>query len=110
MTANHLTLSHTRLVTLINIEFVPGVRNRALLNPTMLNNSGIQIHERLISQFFTTFTNGVQGIHVTATHPTRSMHVTLAGYLIYVRNDGIHVVLFENSYFYNKVHIEPVEA
>jgi hypothetical protein len=45
-----------------------------------------------------------------ATHPTKSMGVTLTKYLIYVRNDGILVVLFENSSFYIKVHIKPIEA
>jgi len=45
-----------------------------------------------------------------ATHPTRSMGVTLTEYLIYVKNDGILVVLFDNSFFYIKFHMEPIEA
>jgi hypothetical protein len=59
MTPNHFALSHTRLVTLKSTKFVPRARNKTLPNPTTLNNSGIQIHERLVSQFFTTFINGV---------------------------------------------------
>lgn len=56
MTSKHPTLSHTRLATLKSTEFVPKARNKALPDPTSLNNNGIQIHEWLIWQFFTTFT------------------------------------------------------
>jgi hypothetical protein len=45
MTTDHPALSHTRLATLRSIEFVPKARNKALPDPTSLNNSGIQIHE-----------------------------------------------------------------
>jgi hypothetical protein len=38
------------------------------------------------------------------------MPITLVKYPVSVRNDGIHVILFENNSFYNKVHIEHVEA
>lgn len=47
---------------------------------------------------------------MTATHPTESMHMTLVEYLIFVKNDGILVVLVENGFFYNKVHTMHVEA
>lgn len=110
MTANHFFLSHTRLATVKSTESMPKARNKALLDPTLLNNNGIQIHERLVSQFCTTFTNGVQGIPMMATHPTRYMPITLARYPISVKNDGIPIVLFENSSFYNKIHTKLVEA
>lgn len=76
----------------------------------MLNNNGIQIHERLVSQFLTTFIDGVQGIPMMATHPTNCMHVTLVGYPISIRNDGILIVIFENSCFYNRIRTKLVEA
>ncbi len=47
---------------------------------------------------------------MTTAHPTKSMPITPTEYPVSVRNDGIHVVLIENSSFYNKVSIEHVEA
>ncbi len=45
-----------------------------------------------------------------ATHLNKSMLVTLVEYLIFVKNDGIHAILIDNSYFYNIICIECVEA
>jgi hypothetical protein len=38
------------------------------------------------------------------------MPMTLVEYLIFVKNDGILVVLVENGFFYNRVHTKHVEA
>ncbi len=35
--------------------------------------------------------------------------MTIAGYLVFIRNDETLTILFENDYFYNKVHREPIE-
>lgn len=46
MIVNHPILSNVRLVIFQRIEFVLGLRNRALLDITMFKNSGIPIHGR----------------------------------------------------------------
>jgi hypothetical protein len=46
MIVNHPALSNVRLVIFQRIEFVLGLRNRALLDITMFKNSGIPIHGR----------------------------------------------------------------
>jgi len=38
------------------------------------------------------------------------MPVTLAGYPISIKNDGIPIILFENSCFYNRIRTKIVEA
>jgi hypothetical protein len=38
------------------------------------------------------------------------MPITLAEYLIFVRNDGIPAILIDNNYFYNIICIKHVEA
>jgi hypothetical protein len=43
-----------------------------------------------------------------ATHPNK--FITLVGYLIFVRNDGILIILIDNSSFYNKICTEHVKA
>jgi hypothetical protein len=59
MTTNYLVRSLTRLATFISAKSMFGARNRTLLDPTSLNNSGIQIHGQFIPQFFTTINDGV---------------------------------------------------
>jgi hypothetical protein len=71
MIANHLTLSHTRLVTLRSIKSMFGARNKTLLKPTTLNNSAIQIHGGPILQFLIVVIDGVEIVHVIIAHPTR---------------------------------------
>jgi hypothetical protein len=80
-----------------------GVRNKILLNPTTLNNSGIQIHGGLIPHFLVTIVDGVQGVHVMFAHSIRFVPITLVGYPVFVRNEEIHAGLVDNSSFYNKV-------
>jgi len=80
-----------------------------LPNSTILNNNGIQIYGRLILHFFITIIDGVQGVHATIAHSTRFVFITLIGYPIFIRNEGIHAWLVENNYFYNIVHVELVE-
>lgn len=110
MTTNYLAVSLTRLATLINTKSMSRARNRALIDPTSLNNNGIQIHGRLILQFFTTIIDGVQGVLVTGAHPTKSMPMILIEYLVLIMNDGILAIVVENGFFYNKVHTKPIEA
>jgi uncharacterized membrane protein YobD (UPF0266 family) len=43
-------------------------------------------------------------------HPTRYVLVALMRYPIFVRNGEILAILIENGSFYNKVHIDYVEA
>jgi hypothetical protein len=100
MTTNHQVISHTRLATLKSIESMLGARNRRLPNPTVLNNSGIQIHRGLVLQFSTTILNGVQGVFVTTAHSTKSMIVIMVRYLVFVRNDGILIIVIEIYFFY----------
>jgi len=45
-----------------------------------------------------------------AVHPIRFMLMILAEYPIFVRNDGIFIILIENSFFYDKICTELVEA
>jgi hypothetical protein len=72
MIANRFILSHIRLATFKSTESVFGARNKTVLNPTTLNNSGIQIHGGPISQFFIIVIDGVHIVHVITAHPTRS--------------------------------------
>jgi hypothetical protein len=48
MTTNHPTLSNAILVTFKNTKFVLGLKNKTLPGTTMLKNSGIPIHGRLV--------------------------------------------------------------
>jgi hypothetical protein len=66
-----------------------GANNRVLPDSTTLNNSAIQIHGRLVLHFFTTITNGVQGVPMMTAHSTRNVLITLISYPISVRNEGI---------------------
>jgi hypothetical protein len=100
MITNHFALSHTKLATFKSTKFVLGTRNRTLIDSIVLNNSCIQIHGRLILQSFTMVIDGVQGVLVMVTHPNKFVLMTLARYLVSTRNDGIPIVLVENSYFY----------
>jgi hypothetical protein len=43
---------------------------------------------------------------MTTSHSTRFMPITLVGYLVFVRNEGIFIGLVDNSSFYNKIHTE----
>jgi hypothetical protein len=106
---NHLVLNHTRLATFKSTKSMLETRNKVLPYSTTLNNNGIQIYGRLISHFLTTIINGGQGVHVTVVHSTRSMPITLIGYPIFIRNEGIHARLVENGSFYNIVCIKLVE-
>jgi hypothetical protein len=42
-------------------------------------------------------------------YPTKSVLVTIVGYLIFLKNDEILAVLAENGSLYNKVCIKPIE-
>jgi hypothetical protein len=55
-------------------------------------------------------TNGVQRIYVTTTHSIRFLPITSIKYLVFVKNNGILALLVENSSFYNKGYIEPIEV
>jgi hypothetical protein len=103
-------MNHARLATLVNIKSMLGVRNKTLPNPTVLNNSGIQIHGGIVFKFFTVVPNGVQGVPMMDAHSTRSTFVIPVRYPIFVRNDGILAILVENNSFYNIVRIEPIQA
>jgi len=54
--------------------------------------------------------DGVQRIHVTSTHPTKSVHVIPTKYLISITNDENPIVLNDNGSFYNRKHTKPVET
>jgi hypothetical protein len=47
---------------------------------------------------------------MTTAHPIISIPITPTKYPIYVRNDGTHVILIENSSFYNTYHVESLEG
>jgi hypothetical protein len=87
-----------------------GLNNRTILDTTMLKSNGIPICEGPISQFFTTVTNGVQGIPMMTTYPTKYVHATMAQYLISIRNDEIPIILIEKGYFHNTVHTNLIET
>jgi hypothetical protein len=54
--------------------------------------------------------DGMQVVLMMVAHPTTSMLVTLIGYPISVRNDGILTIQVENNSFYNKINTKPIEA
>ncbi len=66
-----------------------GLNNRTILDTTMLKCSGIPIRGGPIPQIFTTVTNGVQGILMMTTYPTKHVLATMARYIVYIRNDEI---------------------
>jgi len=107
MTYNHHALSHIRLAIFRSTKSMLGARNRVLPNPTMLNNSGIQIHG---GQLLIMVIDGVRRIYVTTTHLIRFMPITSIKYLIFVKNNGIPALLVENNSFYNKGCIKLVEV
>lgn len=109
-TINHPALSHARITTFRNTEYVFGSRHNALPDTTMLKNNGIQIHGRLIKQLLTTIIDEVQRILMMDAHLTKFVHVILVGYPIIAGNGEILAVIIENGFFYNKIFTEPIEA
>jgi hypothetical protein len=87
-----------------------GSRHKTLPDTIMLKNNGIQIHGKLIEQFFTTIIDGMQRIIVMATHLTKFVRVTPVGSLLIARNGEILAIIIENGFFYNRIFIEPIEA
>jgi hypothetical protein len=55
-------------------------------------------------------TDWVQKVYVTATHSIRYVLITSIKYLVFVKNNGIPIILAENSSFYNKGCIQPFEV
>jgi hypothetical protein len=110
MMASYPTLNHTRVATLKSIKSMLGARIIILLDSTTLNNSGIQIHGKLILHFVTMTIERVQGIPMMATHSTRYVPITLVKYPISMRNEGILAELVKNSSFYNKVRTKFIEV
>jgi hypothetical protein len=43
------------------------------------------------------------------TYPMIYVLMTTTGYPIFIRNDETPTILFENDYYYNKVHREPID-
>ncbi len=62
MIVNHLVMSNVRLATFQIIEYVFGLRNKTLPNFIVFKSNGILIHGKLVPQFFTMDTDGVQGV------------------------------------------------
>jgi hypothetical protein len=57
-----------------------------------------------------TFIYGVQRVPMMMTYPTRFVPMTMARYLISIRNDEILAILVENSFYYNRVRTKLVET
>jgi hypothetical protein len=55
-------MSNVRLATFQIIEYVFGLRNKTLPNFIVFKSNGILIHGKLVPQFFTMDTDGVQGV------------------------------------------------
>ncbi len=103
-------MNNARLATFQRTKSMLGLRNKTLLDTIVFKSNGILIHGRLVPKFFTTNIDGVWGVFVMTTYPTRFVFATTAKYPIYVRNDEICAILVDNGFFHNRICTKPIET